>query len=161
MSGLRLLGSCLLLIVILSPRIVNDRTPNQKNIRLYLKSMDVPFDCYSLRAARQAGDKVVIALTQSGHLALFETPRMALRKVRKEVNKPVVCLGQGSRGAVLAGLADGHVCRVDPKTLDLVVIAKVPAVPEWIETPEGREDDKLLAVVHTSTIKAPTAIDEN
>jgi hypothetical protein len=78
----------------------------------------VHFDRYSLRDSVRLADGS-IALTTSGALLRFELP--AVRLVRERIGiEEVVCLGRGEGGTVLAGLADGRVCRVDPVTREQV-----------------------------------------
>jgi hypothetical protein len=44
----------------------------------------------------------------------------------------VTCLCSGEGDEVLAGLADGRVCRVDSATLELAEVAKLPAALRWV-----------------------------
>jgi hypothetical protein len=72
----------------------------------------------------------LIALTSSGVLLRFELP--AVRLVRERIDDEVTCIGRGDGEAVLAGLADGRICRVDPATLELTDVVKLPAAPSWV-----------------------------
>jgi hypothetical protein len=89
----------------------------------------IHFDRNSLRDSVRVGDGL-IAVTSSGALLQFELP--AVRLVRERIDDEVTCIGRGEGGAVLAGLPDGRVCRVDPATLDLTDVAKLPAAPSWV-----------------------------
>ena len=86
----------------------------------------IHFDRNSLRDSLRVGD-CLIALTSSGALLRFELP--ALRLVRERIDVEVACIGRGQREAVLAGLLDGRVCRVDSTTLELKEVVKLPAAP--------------------------------
>lgn len=88
------------------------------------------FDRNSLKESVRVGDGL-IALATSGALLRFELPAVRLVRERTDLGE-VACLGHGEGGAVLAGLADGRVCRVDPLTLDLADVVKLPAPPRWI-----------------------------
>ena len=87
------------------------------------------FDRNSLRESLRVGDGLV-GLTSSGVLLRFELP--AVRLVRERIDDEVACIGRGNGGAVLAGLPDGRVCRVDPAMLDLTDVAKLPTAPSWV-----------------------------
>ena len=90
----------------------------------------IHFDRNSLRDSLHLGDGL-IALTASGTLLRFELP--AVRLVRERIGvEDVTCLGRGAGEAVLAGLSGGRVCRVDPATLDLTDVVKLPAAPQWV-----------------------------
>jgi hypothetical protein len=90
----------------------------------------VHFDRNSLRGSIHLGDRL-IGLTTSGALVCFELP--AVRWVRERVGVgEVACLGRGEGGTVLAGLADGRVCRLDPATLELTDVARLPTAPTWL-----------------------------
>jgi len=90
----------------------------------------IHFDRNSLRDSVRLGDGL-IALMSSGALLRFELP--AIRPVRERIGvEEVTCLGCGEREAVLAGLSDGRICRVDPVTLDLADVVKLPAAPQWV-----------------------------
>ena len=86
------------------------------------------FNRNSLRDSRPVGDALV-ALSSSGNLLRFD---LGTRKLTREWFGPsmVVCLGRGEGDSLLAGLEDGRVCRVDPATLGLTVIAKLPGKPQ-------------------------------
>ncbi len=90
----------------------------------------IPFDRNSLQDSLRAGNGL-IALTSSGVLLRFELPDVRLVHEHAETVE-VKCLGRGEGGAVLAGLADGRICRVNPVTLELTEIAKLAASPRWI-----------------------------
>jgi hypothetical protein len=81
----------------------------------------IPFDKNSLRGSVRVGDGL-IALTSSGVLLRFELP--AVRLVRERVDDEVACIGRGEGEALLAGLSDGRICRVDPATLELSNVVK-------------------------------------
>ena len=81
-------------------------------------------------ASVRVGDGL-IALTSAGVLLRFELP--AVRPVRERIeNDEIICIGSGEGGAVLAGLADGRVCRIDPMTLNLSELAKLPTAPSGL-----------------------------
>jgi hypothetical protein len=88
----------------------------------------IHFDRNSLRDSVRVGDGL-IALTSSSVLLRFELP--AIRLVRERIDDEVACIGRGEGEAVLAGLADGRICRVDPPTLELSNVVKLPGVPQW------------------------------
>jgi hypothetical protein len=88
----------------------------------------IHFDRNSLRDSVRVGDGL-IALTSSGVLLRFELP--AIRLVRERIDDEVACIGRGEGEAVLAGLADGRLCRVDTATLELSNIVKLPGAPQW------------------------------
>ena len=73
----------------------------------------------------------IIALTESGNLLRLD---LATLKLTREWfgPVPVVCLGRGENGAVLAGFVDGRVCRIDPATLALSEVARLPGKPRWV-----------------------------
>jgi hypothetical protein len=90
----------------------------------------VHFDRNALRDSLRLGNNL-IALTSSGALLRFELP--AVRLVREQIDtEGVTCLGLGEGAEILAGLIDGRICRVDPATLDLTNVTKLPAQPRWI-----------------------------
>ena len=61
----------------------------------------------------------------------FELP--AIRLVRERMgSEEISCIGRGEGETILAGLSDGRVCRVDPVTLDLTDMAKLPSAPDWV-----------------------------
>jgi hypothetical protein len=95
----------------------------------------IHFDRNSLRDSLRVGD-ALIALTSSGALLRFELP--AVRLVRERIDDEVVCIGRGEGEAVLAGLADGRVCRVEPLTFALTEVAKLPAAPSWVGSCQAR-----------------------
>jgi hypothetical protein len=90
----------------------------------------IPFDRNALQDSLRIGNDL-IALTSSGVLLRFELPDIRLVQERAEIEH-VKCLGRGEGDAILAGLADGRICRVNPATLELIEIAKLPAPPQWI-----------------------------
>jgi hypothetical protein len=107
------------------------RTPSDK-IRLAsgrLINYTIHFDRNSLRASVRVGDGL-IALTSSGVLLRFELP--AVRLVRERIDDEVTCVGKGEGETVLAGLADGRICRVDLNTLALTELTKLTSTPTWL-----------------------------
>jgi hypothetical protein len=111
----------------------------------------IHFDRNSLRDSLHLGDGL-IALTSSGTLLRFELP--AVRLVRERIGVvDVTCLGRGEGDAVLAGLADGRVCRVDPATLDLADVVKLPAAPQWVGWGKARGNRPAGLVVVTRPTK--------
>jgi hypothetical protein len=104
------------------------------------------FDRNSLRDSVRLGSGL-IALTSSGTLLRFELP--AVRLVRERVGlEEITCLGRGDDEEILAGLADGRVCRVDPANLELAEVAKLPDAPRWVGRgrAQGNRPVGLLAV---------------
>jgi hypothetical protein len=89
----------------------------------------IHFDRNSLQASVRVGDGL-IALTSSGALLRFELP--AVRLDRERIDDEVTCIGGGENGGLLAGITDGRVCRVDPTTLALTDVARLPAAPSWV-----------------------------
>ncbi|MFO0951200.1 MAG: hypothetical protein U0835_08620 [Isosphaeraceae bacterium] len=114
----------------------------------------IHFDRNSLRESVRLGDGL-IALTSSGTLLRFDLPDVRL--VRERIGtEEVTCLGRGEKGAVLAGCSDGRVCRVDPKTLELTELVKLPAPPSWLGWSEavGRHPAGLVVVTRpTKTVE--------
>lgn len=90
----------------------------------------IHFDRNSLRDSVRLGDKL-IALTTSGALLGFELPGVRLVQERIDVGE-VTCLGRGEGAAILAGLGDGRVCRVDPATLRVTELTRLNAPPRWV-----------------------------
>ena len=88
----------------------------------------IHFDRNSLDDSVRVGDSL-IALTSSGALLRFALP--AIRLVRERIDDEVTCIGRGEANTVLAGLADGRICRVDPATLELTDVVKLSGVPQW------------------------------
>lgn len=59
-----------------------------------------------------------------------------------------LCLAEGLDGEVLAGFADGRVCRVDPLTLELQEITRLPGRVIWLgATPPGGKGPRLRVAV--------------
>ncbi|HZW33075.1 MAG TPA: hypothetical protein VFF52_20330 [Isosphaeraceae bacterium] len=111
----------------------------------------IHFDRNSLRDSLPLGDGL-IALTSSGTLLRFELP--AVRLVREPIGVvDVTCLGRGDGETVLAGLSDGRVCRVDPATLDLADVVKLPAAPQWVGWCKAQENRPAGLVVVTRPTK--------
>ncbi len=117
------------------------------------------FNRNALRDSRRKGDAIV-ALTEAGNLLRLD---LATLKLTREWYGPVpvVCLGRGENGAILAGFMDGRVRRVNPATLALTELARLPGKPQWIGavTDGEPEPDKsrLVAVVERTT----WAVDED
>ncbi|MGC8643053.1 MAG: hypothetical protein ACP5XB_24605, partial [Isosphaeraceae bacterium] len=107
----------------------------------------IHFDRNSLRDSLRIGDGL-IALTSSGTLLRFELPDVRL--VREHIDTvDVTCLDLGQDSTPLAGLADGRVCRIDPVTLDLKGIARLPAPPQWIGWGKASENRPAGLIVVT------------
>ncbi len=99
-----------------------------------------------------AGD-AVIALTDSGNLLRFE--RASLRLTREWFGPvPVTCLGRAEGEAVLAGFADGRVCRIDQATLRMTELARLAGKLQWVGTtaaaPGAQPNSRLVAVFEQS-----------
>ncbi len=110
----------------------------------------IHYDRNSLRESVRSGDSL-IALTSSGALLRFELP--AIRLVRERIDvAEITCLGRGEGETVLAGLSDGHICRVDPVTLALTDLAKLPTAPLWVgwRTASDKRPVGLVAVTTRS-----------
>jgi hypothetical protein len=90
----------------------------------------IHFDRNALRDSLRLNDGL-ISLTSSGALLRFDLPAVRLVRERMGIEE-VSCLGHGEDDTVLAGLADGRVCRVDPVMLDLVDLARLPSAPQWV-----------------------------
>ncbi len=90
----------------------------------------IPFDRNALQDSLRIGNDL-IALTSSGVLLRFQLPDVRLVQERAETLE-VKCLGRGEGDAILTGLADGRICRVNLATLELTEITKLPAPPRWI-----------------------------
>ena len=73
----------------------------------------------------------LIATTSSGALLRFELPTVHLVRERIDT-EGITCLGRCEGSTILAGFSDGRVCRVDPGTLDLTEVAKLPAPARWV-----------------------------
>src|SRR5947199_135589 len=74
-----------------------------------------------------------------------------VRLIRERVGaEDVTCLGRGEGDEVLAGLSDGRVCRVDPITLDLKEIARLPSEPRWVGQYARDGRSGILGVVEAS-----------
>ena len=90
----------------------------------------IHYDRNSLRDSVRLGNNL-IAVTTSGALLRFELP--AVHLVRERIDaEGVTCLGRGEGATILAGFGDGRVCRVDPVTLALTDMAKLPAPARWV-----------------------------
>ena len=87
-------------------------------------------DRNALRDSRRSGD-AVIALTEGGTLLRLDLATLNLTR-EWSGPVPVACLGTGENGTVLAGFEDGRVCRVDPATLALTELARLPGKPRWV-----------------------------
>jgi hypothetical protein len=111
----------------------------------------IHFDRNSLRDSLRLGNGL-IALTSSGTLLRFELPEVRLVRERIDTEK-VTCLGRGEGGAILAGLSDGRVCRVDPATLEFNDVTKLPAPPQWIGWGQAQGNRPAGLVVVTRPTK--------
>jgi hypothetical protein len=106
-------------------------------------------DRNAMADAVRAGD-ALIALTGSGALVRFDA---ATLKPAREWSGPVgaTCLGRGEGDTVLAGYADGRVGRIDPATLAMTELARLPGKVQWVGTiPAGAGQaakPRLVAVV--------------
>ena len=108
------------------------------------------YDRNALRDSVRVGD-ALIALTNAGTLLCFDLPTVRLGREGAGTDA-VTCLGRGEGGVALAGLGDGRVCRVDPVTLGLTEIAKLPHEPRWIGWGEahGARPAGLVVVTRTT-----------
>ncbi len=111
----------------------------------------IPFDRNSLQASLRVGNSL-IALTSSGALLRFELPKVRLAREHVQATE-VQCLGRGKGAEILAGLADGRICLVNPETLELTEVSKLPAPPVWIGWIQaaGNRPAGLLLVVNGET----------
>lgn len=110
------------------------------------------YDRNALRDSRRAGDSL-IALTRAGNLLRFDAGTL---KLTGEWFGPVpaTCLGRGEGDSVLAGFADGRVCRVDPAMLAMAEVAHLPDRVQWIgyrEAGPGRRGG-IVAVVEMTML---------
>jgi hypothetical protein len=110
----------------------------------------IHFDRNSLRDSLRVGD-ALIALTSSGALLRFELP--AVRLVRERIDDEVACIGRGEGEAVLAGLSDGRICRVDAATLELSNVVKLTGAPQWFGWYAARGNRPAGLVVATRQTK--------
>jgi hypothetical protein len=116
----------------------------------------VPFDRNSLQDSLRVGNSL-IALTSSGALLRFELPEVRL--VREHVEpQEVICLGRGEGAGVLAGLADGRICRINPETLELTEVVKLPAPPRWIGWLPAKGDRPPGMVVLTGQTRSRSTV---
>ncbi len=102
----------------------------------------------ALADATRAAD-AIIARTDSGNLLRFD--RTTLKLTREWFGPvPVTCLGRGEGEVVLAGFADGRVCRIDEATLAMTEIARLPGKLQWVGTiaaaPGQPARQRLIAV---------------
>ena len=111
----------------------------------------VYFDRNALRDSVRSGDGL-IALTASGTLLRFELPQLRLVRERIDLDE-VACLGRGQDGAVLAGLVDGRICRVDAATLDLTELAQLERAPQFVGGRAAATDGKARLVAVTTDTK--------
>ena len=129
--------------------------PQARQVRLEsgrVVEYTIPFDRNALQASERTGNGL-IALTSSGVLLRFELPDVRLVRERGE-SVEVKHLGRGEGDAVLAGLADGRICRVNPATLELTEIAKLPAPALWIGWISGTANRPGGLVVVTGSTKS-------
>ncbi len=88
------------------------------------------YDRNALAELVRAGD-AVIARTDSGNLLRFD--RATLKLTKEWFGPvPVTCLGRGEGDIVLAGFADGRVGRIDPASLAMTELARLPAHLQWV-----------------------------
>lgn len=85
----------------------------------------------ALSAAVRSGDSI-IAATPAGGLLRFDGPNPRLARERWDLDSPIACLGRGPDESVLAGLEDGRIGRINPTTLALTEIARMPHPPTWV-----------------------------
>ncbi|AGA27923.1 hypothetical protein [Singulisphaera acidiphila] len=111
----------------------------------------VHIDRNALQDSLRLGSNL-IALTFSGALLRFELPTVHLVRERIDI-EGVTCLGPGEGETVLAGLTDGHICRVEPATLDLTNLTQLPAQPRWIGWERAAGDRPAGLVVVTRPTK--------
>jgi hypothetical protein len=88
------------------------------------------YDRNALTDILSDGD-ALLALTDSGNLLRFDRVNLGLTREWFGPS-PAVCLGRGEGGAVLVGFADGRVGRVDPATLTVTEIARMPGKVQWV-----------------------------
>ncbi|WP_422927284.1 hypothetical protein [Singulisphaera sp. PoT] len=91
---------------------------------------EIHFNRNAIKGSLPLGDQL-IALTEAGTMLRFEYPSLRLASERHGL-EGVTCLGLGEGGAPIAGLSDGRICRVDPNTLELTDMAKLPEPPQWL-----------------------------
>jgi hypothetical protein len=140
---------------------VNAEEPPRHTVRLKdgrTVEFTAHYDRNALRGSVRTDD-ALIALTSSGTLLRFDLPDFHLSEERIDV-VPVTSLGRGAEQTILAGMKDGRICRVDPKTLNLTDVQQRFDPPSWIGWSPLREGRAAGLVVATrATRKTPGAAD--
>jgi hypothetical protein len=116
------------------------------------------FDRNALGAACLVGDNL-LAISDSGNLLRFDHKTLQLSKERP-LPAAATCLAEVPGSGAVLGLADGRVCRVDPTSLDLTELARLPLPAAWVGSASGpgRNARTTLAVVEAFTpVDAPNA----
>jgi hypothetical protein len=110
------------------------------------------FDADALRGL-VALDGGVVAATASGNLVGF-TSKLVADRLALAV-PPVRSLASDGHGGAVAGLGDGTIAVVAPRTLALTRLGAVPGVPRWI----GRWRDQLVIVVEAGRTRRVHRLD--
>jgi len=84
----------------------------------------------AIRASARLGNGLVIA-TQSGVLQRFDSLSAGPTRERAGV-RGLASLATGEGESIFAGFDDGRVCRLDPETLELTEVAKLPSGVVWV-----------------------------
>ncbi|WP_165069846.1 ligand-binding sensor domain-containing protein [Paludisphaera rhizosphaerae] len=95
----------------------------------------------ALSAAVRSGDSI-IAATPAGGLLRFDGPTPRLARERWDLDSPIACLGRGPDESVFAGLTDGRIGRIDPKSLALTEVVRLTQEPVWIGWSSAAGDGK-------------------
>ena len=83
------------------------------------------FDRNALAASvRTAGGGILLALTDTGNLLLFDDETLALRGERVP-QSPVACLGPAGAAGVVVGLEDGRIVEVEIPSLVMKRVGEV------------------------------------
>jgi|GEM_PF-2400644 len=109
----------------------------------------------AIRASARLGEGLIIA-TRSGVLQRFDSLATGLARERVDV-RGLACLARGEADSVFAGFDDGRVCRLDPQTLELTEVAKLPSEVVWVGWSKveraGKPGGLLAATSRYETIK--------
>lgn len=111
------------------------------------------FNRNAIKTHHRVGNSVV-ALTRSGNLLRFELPSWEL--TNECVGYPeAVCLGEGTGGNLLAGLADGRILEVNPGDLQRVKVAQVADRPAWVGAYRWNDARSILVITEDPRWRRP------
>ncbi len=152
----RMLRLAMLGGVALPAMLAADEPPKPLTGQVQLESgLLVDYAVHFNRSAIQASvrlEKGLIASTSSGSLLRFELPEAQPVRERTDV-QGLTCLARGEGESVFAGFGDGRVCRLDPETLELAEVAKLPGEVDWIGWSKAERGGKTGLVVVTSRVE--------